>query len=109
MIIITITLDWPLIIAVAAALLFFAIAYNMFIDRLGERIKGYTALAVAFGVVCTLAGTAIISWQSAIIVGLAFIITGTPMIAGDILRSIRVRENALQVLRQGRQDGCDEP
>ena len=89
-------IDWRVLIAVLFALLMFGAAFNTWVGHLGDKKEGYTALLVAIGVGMTLIGVAIVSWQSALLVLLAFAASGTPMIAGDIYRAVRAREEAKQ-------------
>ena len=86
--------DWRVLSAVLFGLLMFGVAFNYWVGLLGEKKEGYTALLVVIGVGMTLIGVAIVSWQSALLVLLAFAASGTPMIAGDIYRAVKAREEA---------------
>jgi len=90
----TFAIDMQVYGAVLFGLTMFGLAYNVWIGWLGDRKEGYTALLVMIGVAVTLIGVAIISWQSALLVLGAFAASGTPMIAGDIYRAVKAREDA---------------
>ena len=91
---IDIRLDFGWILAVICLLALFGIAYNWVVARLGRRLEGFTSLAVAFGVLETLALVAIISWQSALVCLVGFLASGAPMMIGSISRYIIRREEA---------------
>lgn len=93
-------IDWPLMGAVVFGLFMFGIAYNALVGWIGERKEGYTSLLVVGGVLITLLGAAIVSWQAALWIVLCFSASGIPMIIGDILRYIHKREKALAEQRQ---------
>ena len=97
---IELALHWPTIGAVLFALLMFGLFFNGHVARLGEQKQGYTGLLVAAGVAVTLAGLALVWWQAALAALIAFIPSGVPMIAGDISRHIRAREQALEAMRK---------
>jgi uncharacterized membrane protein YraQ (UPF0718 family) len=88
--------DWRLIAALLAGLLFFGIAYDVLVTRLAHRKDGYTALLVVGGVLVTLGAMALVSWQCALLTLGFFVASGTPMIIGDIVRSIRQREETMK-------------
>lgn len=101
-----------LIIAVCSALTTFGIGYNTLVGWLERKAPGhgYTAFLVVGGVLVTLAGaTFIIGWQAVLLVGLCFVASGLPMIAGSIWRYIRrqmsererIFDGAMEVLRGG--------
>lgn len=98
------TVDIRLLLVTLAALFFFGVAYNAMIEKMGGKKDGYTALLVVAGVIGTLAGVAVISWQAAVLTGVAFVFSGAPMIIGDVHRAIRAREAALNALRDGRNE-----
>lgn len=75
----------------------YGLAYNSLVNYLGERLHGYTALMVAGGVLVTLAGAAMISWQAAGLVLACFVASGTPMILGDIARTVERREKSIRI------------
>jgi Kef-type K+ transport system membrane component KefB len=79
-------------ITIFLMLFFFGLAYNAFVAWLGPLKEGYTALLVVVGVLVTLLGVALIDWRAAVLVGGAFAASGTPMIIGDISRTIKARE-----------------
>lgn len=76
------------------AMLLFGVGYNTLVAWLERKryVEGYLSLVVALGVAVTLAGVAVISWQAALLTLVMFIASGTPMIAGSILRYIQARE-----------------
>lgn len=87
-------IDARMAAAILAALVFFGIAYNGWIAQMGRRKDGYAGLLVAAGVIVTLLGVALIDWRAAALCLAAFVASGTPMLIGDILRSIQEREEA---------------
>jgi uncharacterized membrane protein (DUF485 family) len=95
----TFVTDWRLIGMAALFLVTFGVAYNWWVGSLANRKEGYVAMLVAIGVAVTLGIVAVISWQSALLVLGAFVASGTPMIVGDIVRSIRMREQAIKYQR----------
>lgn len=95
-------LDWQLIGVTLAGLFFFGLAFNGLVNALDERKSGYVSLLVAGGVLITLGGVAIVSWQCALLALAMFAASGTPMIIGEAARAVRKREAALRVLREGR-------
>jgi len=84
------------ILAVFFALWVFGIFYNFLVAWAESRgyLEGFTWLAAAIGVLVTLAGIAIISWQCALLALAAFCFSGFPMAAGAIWRYIKLREKA---------------
>ena len=103
----TIAVDWPVFIAVLAGLLLFGCGYAWFVYGLGERKSGYIALFVAVGVLVTLGGLAIISWQAAILALVYFAASGSPMIAGEIILAMRSRDRAIREHRERAQRYVD--
>lgn len=91
---IEIRLDYGVISAVLLGLLLFGIGYNSLVAWMQRRgyAEGYLGLIVALGVLVTLCGVAILSIQAALITLAAFIASGTPMIAGSILRYVNKRD-----------------
>jgi len=87
-------LDFGIILAVFLALALFGIGYNALVSWMIRRgyTEGYLSLVVAFGVLVTLCGAAILSIQAALIALGAFAASGTPMIIGSIVRYIKARE-----------------
>lgn len=102
-------IDWRLIGAILAGLFFFGLAYNALVQVLGDRKDGYTAFLVVAGVLVTLCGLALVSWEYALLALSLFAASGAPMILGDIYRSIQRRDKALEALRGGRTGRDDEP
>lgn len=85
----------PLAAGATMVLVIFSVLYNRWMSDLGDRKDGYVALFVALGNFMTLLIVAIFSWKAALLVGIAFIASGTAMIVGDIVRSLRRREEAV--------------
>jgi hypothetical protein len=92
--------DWRLIGAVLFGLLMFGLVYNELVQRIGRRKEGYTSLLVVGGVLITLGGVALVSWQCAVLTLSAFAASGLPMTLGSIYRHIRSREQAIEYLRR---------
>jgi len=90
----------PLAIVAVILLAVFSILYNHWIAAFGEKKDGYTAILVAVGNFVTLLVVAIFSWKAALIVLMAFVISGTPMVAGDVYRSIVRRERVFNEARK---------
>lgn len=91
-------LNW----VVLGTLFGFGIAYNYFVSRLNRRgwSEGYTAMLVVVGVSITVIGSiAMIGMTNALYMLAAFVASGLPMIAGDVLRHVRKREKQLESLR----------
>lgn len=93
-------LDGRLIGAVLAGLFFFGLAYNALMHYLDGKKDGYTAFLVVAGVLITLGGAALISWQAAVLCLVCFVASGIPMIVGDIYRAIKRREQAIARIKQ---------
>jgi hypothetical protein len=87
-------LDFSLIAACYFSLILFGIGYNLLVSQLEKKgyLEGFVSLVVALGVGITLTVLAIISWQFALIALGGFIASGSPMIAGSILRYVRSRK-----------------
>ena len=89
------------IIPALIGLLLFGITFAVIVYRLDDRHHGYTALLVVIGVGITVVASGfVIGWQSVIYLFLAFAASGVPMIAGDIYRAIRHREQAERTWRE---------
>lgn len=91
-----------LIVGVYAVLLLFGVGYNLLIAWLERRhyLHGHTALAVVGGVLITLAGVALVSWQAALLALGAFCASGIPMVLGSIWRSMKESDELLADLRK---------
>ena len=100
-----IKLDLSTVIAVFCALILFGIFYNRFEDWADRRgyTEGYLSLVVALGVLVTLIATAVLSWQSAVLTLICFVASGTPMIIGSIIRYLKLREAAIERIKNERQ------
>lgn len=91
---ISFTVDSRVLLATITALVAFGLWYNAWVAGLVHtgRDRGYLSLIVAAGVAVTIAGVALIAgWQVALIVLLAFVASGTPMILGSIRRYVDAR------------------
>lgn len=97
-------IDWRLIGVTLMGLFMFGWAFNALVNGLGDLKEGYTSLLVVGGVLITLLGVALISWQCALLTLAMFAASGTPMIIGEVIRSVRRREEVLKALREGRND-----
>ena len=64
-------------------------------------MEGYTSLAVAFGVLVTLAFVALLDWKVALMTLACFAASGTPMIVGSISRYVKRREMGQERMRHG--------
>lgn len=96
-------------IAVTLAALFVGgVIYNYGVALLGDRQRGFTSLLVAFGVLFTLAGIAIIDWQCAQITLAGFAASGTPMIIGSVARYIAKRHAEESALAKFVQEALDD-
>ena len=82
----------PLVVVAVVLLAVFGVLYNNMMSKLGDKKDGYTALFVAIGNTITLIIVAFFSWKAAVLVFAAFIASGTAMVVGDIVRSIKRRE-----------------
>lgn len=90
-------------VMVTMALLLFGIAFNAFtawMER-ANKMQGFTAMMVVGGVFGTLVGAAfVIGLLPAMTVGLLFIASGVPMIAGSWARHTQTRDVDGAVLRE---------
>lgn len=91
-----------LVVIVFLSLFIFGISYNALIAQAGKHgiLEGYTALSVALGVIVTLIGVAVIDWPAALLALGCFIFSGTPMIAGEIVRYNEARNKDKDNVRQ---------
>lgn len=85
-----------------AFLSIFSVLYNRWMDDLGEKKRGYTALLVAAGNAINLGVVAAISWRAALVVLAAFFVSGLAMILGDIRRETKRREAESKINRRPR-------
>lgn len=107
----TIQLDSSLALAVFCLLALIGLGYNALIAWAGRRgfLEGYLSLAVALGVLITLAGVAVVSWQAALLTLGAFVASGSPMVFGSVLRYIQLRHREQMYERQAaRMAECSE-
>jgi hypothetical protein len=101
--------DLPLLAAIYLALLLFGVGYNWLTAQAEKTgfIRGYTSLFVVGGVVVTLAATAVISLAFALVTAGAFVVSGTPMILGSMIRH---KQEELRQLEQAREEArLDHP
>lgn len=95
-IVIELTVNWSTFAITATLLLLFGILYNQFVTWLSDRQEGYTSLLVVAGVLMTLIGYAVVGGiGQALIAALLFAASGTPMVAGEVVRAI-IRRNQLR-------------
>jgi hypothetical protein len=84
------------LIGLLFGLLMFGVVYAVFVYWLDERKRGYTSLLVVAGVSITMIGIALMDaltdWPAVVITGVCFICSGTPMIVGEIVKTIRQRQ-----------------
>lgn len=85
-----------LVLAVYFFLFNFGLIFNWLITHAERKgwLEGYTALAVAGGVLITLGAVAVINPVFALITLGAFCFSGAPMLVGSIYRHVRSREQA---------------
>jgi hypothetical protein len=90
--------EFSTLLAVYFFLLNFGILFNWLITHAEKKgwLEGYTALAVAGGVLMTLGAVAVIFPMFALITLGAFCFSGTPMLVGSIYRHVRNREQAIK-------------
>ncbi len=90
-----------MVILAAAILATFGALYNVAVSWLEQRgyAEGYVSLLVVGGVSGTLLIIAIIDWQAALLVFLAFCCSGFPMVIGSIYRHVRARERGQDAQR----------
>lgn len=87
-------------ILVLGGLVVFGVLYNWLVAAAEETETGYTAFLVVGGVVVTVAATTpLIGWQAAMVVGLAFVASGLPMVIGSMARYVRRTQAEHQALR----------
>lgn len=91
-------LDLSTILAVFGMLVLFGIVYNAVVGWLERKgyAEGYASLLVVAGVLATIGGISLISWQVGLLVTLAFVASGTPMILGSVWRHVRQREQDVE-------------
>lgn len=87
-------------ILVLVGLVAFGVLYNLLVAKAEQTETGYTAFLVVGGVVVTVAATApLIGWQAAMMVGLAFVASGLPMVIGSMARYVKRTQAEHQALR----------
>lgn len=93
--------EFSQIALVYVGLLVFGIAFNALIAWSERRkyLEGYVALAVVAGVLCTLAGVALIDFTAALLVLGAFVCSGAPMVAGSIARHVEARRKEQEYVK----------
>lgn len=75
-------------------LFIFGCLYNWWVSWVNRQgySDGYTALLVVVGVAVTVGATGVlVGWQTVLILFLAFVASGTPMVAGDVYRHVTAR------------------
>jgi hypothetical protein len=101
---------FSLVIAIVyAVLVAVGILYALLIAwaETNKYLEGYTAFAVALGVLFTLGGVAFVSWQAALLALGAFVASGTPMIVACTARYAAARRKEQEYERQAA--GLAEP
>jgi hypothetical protein len=97
----TSALDWRNVGMIAMALVLFGIFYNTAIETLGQKLEGYTGLAVVFGVLVTLTvAVIVVPFVYILVLLVLFAASGTPMAVGSIWRYVRARQESLDTRRQ---------
>jgi hypothetical protein len=87
-------------------LVLFGILYNLLVGQMirKKRADGLMGMVVAFGVLVTLlAGRLMavyVDWDVLVVFLLAFAASGTPMIAGSLLRHWHALDNQLETISQ---------
>lgn len=86
--------------AVIMGLLLFGIGYNAFVSYAEKEgyTEGYMSIVVAGGVLATLGGIAIVSWQAALLCLAGFAASGVPMIIGSMIRFAVQNKNSKQAI-----------
>lgn len=98
-IVIKLSTNWQTLALAGMALILFGFFYNQVVDRLGEKQEGYTSLLVVCGVIVNLiALAAVYGLGAALVSALFFTCSGGPMIAGEVMRSLRKKAHARKVL-----------
>jgi hypothetical protein len=91
------------IVIMVCGLLLFGIVYDLLVTHLNQRPaghRGYTAFLVVVGVAVTVTATLpIIGFENYLILVIAFIASGIPMITGDMRRYMDERDIELSELR----------
>jgi Cu/Ag efflux pump CusA len=97
-----IKLETSAILAVYLVLALFGIGYNAAVAWWERQryIEGFVSLAVVLGVLITLGGVAVLSWQAALIALGGFVASGAPMVAGSIIRYVQRRAEDQRHVRQ---------
>jgi len=89
---------FPLVITLFFLLIIFGYFYNRLMDSL--RGKEHTSLYVVGGVIVTIGAAALISWKSALLLTVLFILDGIPMIAGEFKRTHRQEKQQASARRK---------
>lgn len=97
-----IQLNFSHILAAYLFLLLFGIGFNALVSFAQRQnyLEGYTAFAVAFGVMVTLCTIALFDWRMAAFTLGAFVASGSPMIIGSVVRHVRARKQEQDHERQ---------
>lgn len=87
-------------ILVLGGLVAFGVLYNWLVAKAEQTETGYTAFLVVGGVLVTVVATVpLIGWQAAMVVGLAFVASGLPMVIGSMARYVRRTQTEHETLR----------
>ena len=97
-----IKIDYSAVIAVYLVLMAFGFGYDRAVAWWEKQkyLEGFVSLAVALGVLITLGGVWVLSWQAALLALGAFVASGAPMIIGSIRRYVIARREAQDYERQ---------
>lgn len=91
---------------VVVLMIIFGIGYNKLVGWVERKryMEGFTAIWVVGGVAMTLFGMLLVDPVAAVLMTILFVASGTPMIAGSILRYVQRREADQRSMREGPRD-----
>jgi hypothetical protein len=90
---------FPLVVTIIFTLVIFGYFYNRLMDKL--RGKEHTSIYVAGGVIVTITAAALISWKSALLFAVLFVLDGIFMMVGEYKRTERKQRSAPRRKRMG--------
>jgi len=76
---------FPLVVTITFLLIIFGYFYNRLLDKL--KGKEHTSVYVVGGVIVTIAAAALISWKSALLFAILFVLDGIFMVVGEYKRT----------------------
>jgi hypothetical protein len=91
---------WDVLGLILCGLLLWGVLFALAVYKIGRRREGYTALLVVVGVLVTLGGVAVVSWQAALLALMCFAASGAPMVVGDIVHYTNQREREMRQIRE---------